>query len=117
MNTAQWILMAYAFFLVLDFVVIFLLILAIRLGSPVLGPVHSHTRGWPGGADGAAELRLRMADLQESAGSFLPKKCLADGRTLIIDKDRMAGARVEAVFAEERKGTIKDIRSFRIIDS
>jgi uncharacterized OB-fold protein len=27
------------------------------------------------------------------------------------------GARVEAVFAEERKGTIKDIRSFRIIDS
>jgi uncharacterized OB-fold protein len=27
------------------------------------------------------------------------------------------GARVEALFAEERKGTIKDIRSFRIIDS
>ena len=27
------------------------------------------------------------------------------------------GARVEAVFAEERKGTIKDIQSFRIIDS
>jgi hypothetical protein len=92
MTTGVMLLLVYAFFLTLDFLVIFGLVMAVRFGSGVPGPKMTVRRKWP--KDGAAELRLRMEDLREAAGPLFLKRAVTDGRTLIAVKDRLSSARV-----------------------